>query len=125
MFYVVGFLHSTAIAMAKLSILVLLHRIFIGGTFRLVTMILGVIVIGWWIAFMFTYAFICSPIRANWEPSIRHHCGNRSVVNIFAPAPWMLTDFAILISPLSVIRKLQMRRSDKIGLSALFLTGGL
>lgn len=125
MFYAVGFLQTVAFAMAKLSILVLLHRIFIGVTFRLVTKILGAIVIGWWTTFMFKYAFICSPIRANWEPSIQHHCGNISVVNIFAPAPWILTDFAILISPLLVIRQLQMCRSDKIGLSALFLTGGL
>ena len=111
--------------MAKLSILVLLHRIFIGNTFRLTAKILGAIVIGWWLSFLLTYAFVCSPIRSNWEPSIPHHCGNTKVVNLFAPAPWILTDFIILVSPLPVIRKLQMPLSDKIGLSGLFLTGGM
>ena len=124
-YYAFSFLQTTALATAKLSILVLLHGIFIGRTFRLTARILGVIVLAWWISFMFTYAFICSPIRANWEPTIPHHCGDVKVANIAAPAPWILTDFAILISPIPVIKNLQIRRSDKVGISALFLTGGM
>ena len=124
-YYAFSFLQTTALATAKLSILVLLYSLFIGRIFRLTARILGVIVLMWWISFMFTYAFICSPIRSNWEPNIPHHCGNVKVANAFAPAPWILTDFAILISPMPVIKNLQMRRSDKIGIAALFLTGGM
>lgn len=112
-------------AVAKLSALYLLHKIFVTRAFRITIKILSLIVIMWWISFTFAYAFICSPIRYNWEPMIPHKCGNREAVFLLAPIPWIVTDFAILIAPLFVIRTLHTRLSEKIGLCALFLTGGM
>ena len=123
--YALGLLQTSALAIAKLSVLVLLHRIFIGRTFQVTAKILGAIVIAWWISTMCTDAFICSPVRANWEPTIPHHCGDQKAAILSAPPPWILTDFAILIAPIPVIKNLQLRHSDKIAISALFLTGGV
>ena len=58
-------------------------------------------------------------------PEIPKHCGDVRVLLLFGAVPWILTDFAILIAPLFVVKNLQLKREDKIGLFALFLTGGL
>ena len=112
-------------ASAKLSLLYLLHRIFITPKFQLTAKILGVIVASWWISFMCASVFLCTPIRANWEPDIPQHCGNRPALLLLVRIPWVATDFAILIAPLFVIKTLQLKRADKVGLCALFLTGGM
>lgn len=38
---------------------------------------------------------------------------------------WILTDVAILISPIPVIKQLQLPQSQKMGVYASFLIGGL
>ena len=124
-YYVGGFLQTSALALAKLSALYLLHRIFITRSFQITVRMLAAIVVCWWIASTFAFAFICSPIRANWDVSIPHHCGDKRAVLLSPPVPWILTDFAILIAPVFVIKNLQLRRADKVGLIALFMTGGL
>ena len=68
---------------------------------------------------------MCSPIRANWHPEIPAKCGNEAIFNVIVPIPWVLTDFAILVAPIPVVKKLQLPRMEKIGICALFLTGGL
>ena len=113
----------TALATAKLSILCLLHRIFITRGFQIVVKILGAVLVLWWTSFPFAFAFICSPISVNWEPGIQHHCRNREVMLISAPIPWTLTDFVIPIAPF-VVKSLHTKRRNRIGLSALPLTGG-
>lgn len=52
-------------------------------------------------------------------------CGNQALLDIISPIPWVLTDFAILISPIPVIRQLQLSKEKKIRVSAMFLLGGL
>ena len=117
------FLQTTALATAKLSILCLLHRIFITRGLQIVVKILSAVLVLWWISFTFAFAFTCSPSSVNWEPEIQHHCRNREVVLISAPIPWTLADFVILIAPF-VVKSLHTKRSNRIGLCALPLTGG-
>ena len=68
---------------------------------------------------------MCNPIRSAWHPEIHAKCGNYNIFTVIVPIPWVLTDFAILFSPIPEVKKLQMPRMEKIGISALFLTGGL
>lgn len=123
-YYALGFLQTTSLATAKLSLLYLLHRIFIIREFQITMRVLGAIVALWWLTFTLADAFVCSPVRANWQPQIAHDCRSQHAILIAGPVPWIVTDFAILIAPLFVIRILQLRLRDKIGLSALFLSGG-
>ena len=117
-------LQTTALFLGKLSVLVLLHRIFITRKFQLTARILGLIVIAWYLSSLFGYAFICYPIQMNWNSKISGHCGNLQLLTVIVPIPWVLTDFAILIAPIPMVRKLQLPVLEKIGLCALFLTGG-
>lgn len=124
-FYAGRFLQSSSLATAKLSVLVLLRRIFVTPTFQTTVWILGVVVLAWWIGFLLADAFICFPASSIWNPNIHGTCGNQKILDYISPIPWVLTDFAILISPIPVIQKLQLPRNRKIELSAIFLMGGL
>ncbi|KAI4090564.1 MAG: hypothetical protein LQ339_008348 [Xanthoria mediterranea] len=106
-YYAMGFLQRTSLATAKITMRVL-----------------GAIVALWWLGFTIADVFVCSPVRAQWEPQIPHDCRSQRATLIAGPVLWIVTDFAILIAPLFVIRILQLSLRDKIGLSALFLTGG-
>ena len=59
----------------------------------------------------------------NWDSEVHGHCGNLALLTVIMPIPWVLTDFAILIAPIPAVRKLQLPRTEKIGLCELFLTG--
>ena len=125
MFFACGILQPTALAFAKLSVVILLHQIFIPRAFRLTCWGLGSIVLAWWIAVIFAQSFICLPVSSIWDPSTPGHCGNQKILQVVDPLPWVVTDFAILIAPLPVLRKLQTSRRQKAGLMALFLIGGI
>ena len=105
--------------------LILLHRIFITRKFQIAVRILAAIVVAWYLSSVLGLAFMCSPIRANWDTEIHARCGNEAIFNVINPIPWVITDFAILLAPVPLIKKLQLPRTEKIELCALFLTGGL
>ena len=79
----------------------------------------------WLFSSMFTFAFICTPIESVWNPNVSGKCGNLEVFNLVNPLSWIVTDFVILFVPIPMIRRLQLSKANKIGLCALFLTGGL
>ena len=124
-YYYLGLSQTTSLALAKLSALYLLHRVFITRSFRIAVRTLAAIVVCWWISSTSAFAFLCSPIRANWDASVPHHCGDKRAVLLSPPIPWILTDFAILIAPTFVIKDLRLPRPDKFGLIAVFMTGSL
>ena len=124
-FYSASLLQPCCLASAKLSILLLLHRVFITKVFRTTSRVLMVIVASWWISITFAVAFVCTPVSSRWDPNVPGHCGNQYLLNIIDPIPWILTDFAILLAPLPIVWKLQMRIQQKIALGCILLVGGL
>ena len=118
-------LQVSILALTKFSVLLLLHRLFVTRFFRVTIRVLGCIVMVWWIAITIADAFICFPSRTILDPKVAGHCGNQVLLDRISPIPWVLTDFAILISPLPVIKQLQLRQEQKIGLCLLFLMSGL
>jgi hypothetical protein len=125
-FYVASFLQTTGLALCKISLLILLHRIFeIVPTFKKTCWVLGGIVIAWWCAAFFGGAFVCYPASHIWEPNSKGTCANAELLNLITPIPWVLTDFAILIAPIPVIRKLQLDRGRTMRVYAAFLIGAL
>ena len=71
------------------------------------------------------FIFVCSPIHKAWDTDIPGRCVNEALLNLIVPIPWIVTDFAILIAPIPMVKNLQIPRKEKIGLGALFFTGGL
>lgn len=84
-----------------------------------------IIVTAWWIAVFFGDAFICFPVNSVWNPDVPGHCGSEYVFNVAVPIPWIVTDFAILLVPLPMVRNLHIATRQKVALAGLFLVGGL
>ncbi len=86
---------------------------------------IGIIVVVWWVGTILADALMCIPIEHNWNPEIPAHCGNKQLLAILPPIPWIVTDLAILIMPMPMVYKLQLPGLQRVGLAALFLLGGL
>ena len=81
--------------------------------FRLVNNILNVLVALWGIVFIFTEVFVC-----NLEG---HSCSGQKWTLL-----WFVTgDVAILAMPYPTIRKLQLSKGDKVGVSGILVVGTL
>lgn len=101
----------------------LFHRIFITPAFRLAIKIIGVIMVLWWIGTLLADTLICIPIEYNWNPTVSAHCGNKQLLAIIPPIPWIVTDLAILLIPLPMVWNLHLPRLQRVGLASLFMLG--
>ncbi|KAL8961375.1 MAG: hypothetical protein Q9193_002066 [Seirophora villosa] len=124
LWYSVGLLQPTLLMLTKLSVLCLYHRIFVQRTFRILTWVLGVIVVLWWVGAFFADVFLCVPAKHLWRPDVPAHCGNRHLLGILEPIPWIATDLAILVMPLPFVWQLHLPAMQRVGLGGLFLLGG-
>lgn len=65
------------------------------------------------------------PIKYNWNPTIRGHCGNKQLLAKVPPIPRIITDLAILLMPLPMVWTLQLPHLQRLRLAGLFLLGSL
>ncbi|KAF2180971.1 hypothetical protein K469DRAFT_671979 [Zopfia rhizophila CBS 207.26] len=121
-YFAAGLVMPTCYATAKLSILALLYRMFALSKFRTVVRILTAVVLCWWVSTVLLDTFICYPINARWDSSIKGNCSNKVIqVEYFAtPIPWIITDFGILIAPMPVLGSMKLSRAKKVAIFAMF-----
>ena len=125
-FYAAPFLQLTVLILSKLSLLILLRRILaLSRRFTITVWVLVIVLILYWAGAVFTPAFICFPISKLWIPNKEGVCRNEQLVNVISPLPWVVTDFAILIAPIPLVRKLQLPKRRRFALYAMFLFGGV
>lgn len=93
------------------------------GKIRWTIRILDIIVVAWFVCYTLSEAFLCIPISANWDNSVKGHYANRWVVLIVGNLIWIITDFAVLLAPIPSLMKMQLPVQKKAGVVALFLTG--
>ena len=79
----------------------------------------------WWIGTILADCLICIPTEYNWNPTTPALCGNKQLILIIPPIPWILTDLAILLMPLPMVWNLHLPRLQRVGLASLFMLGGL
>lgn len=126
MFLAASLFQPAILAISKISVLILLRRLFVLRGFRIATDLLLAIVVAWFVAIEISNATICLPIDfLRWNPDVPAHCGDETALNQASPIPWIVTDLAILVLPLPMIRKLNMPIQQKLGLGILFLVGSL
>ena len=76
--------------------------------------------------FFFVPIFLCSPRSKIWTPELPYgRCLNINALYIASAVFNMLSDIAMLSVPIYLIWNLQMSIRRKIGVSTIFLTGGL
>ena len=123
MFYTTSMTQPVILMLSKVSILLLLRRIFTTPAFRHTTTVLLVIVCAWFVAVETADGTICLPLNSRWNPMIAGHCGDQVALDQGSPIPWIVTDFAILLCPLPMVRKLHMPTRQRVALACLFLIG--
>lgn len=110
--------------MIKGSILLFYRRIFPTRNFKTAVHIVGTFLVCWFLSVLVVCIFGCIPISASWDRTILGaRCINQnrfflanSILNISG-------DLIILCMPMPIIWTLQLARSKKIALTAVFLLG--
>ncbi|MCJ1288013.1 hypothetical protein MMC26_007366 [Xylographa opegraphella] len=122
--YIFAICYSIGLAFIKFSILAFLFRVFHVPTFKLPLSITAAIVTITTVASLFTAIFSCHPIQGFWDLEIPSTCIDPLKFYFAQAIPSIITDIILLILPLPVVWKLKVTRSQKWGLSAVFLLGG-
>lgn len=78
-----------------------------------------------WISNTLVAIFACTPIRGFYDFSVPAKCINTVQFYWASAVLNVITDFLILVLPMPVVWKLHMSLRRKIGVSLLFVMGGL
>lgn len=116
-------LYAWNLGWTKLSLLLMYYRIFRHEYFKKMAWGVGAFVWAWVICITFIFIFICVPVRKLWYPQVPGRCINQVGTWISNAASTILTDLVILIMPIPQIWKLQLRRTEKVGLTLAFSLG--
>ncbi|KAH6884890.1 hypothetical protein B0T10DRAFT_492944 [Thelonectria olida] len=116
-------LYAWNLGWTKISLLLMYYRIFHVPYFKKMAWILGAFVMAWVICITFLFIFICIPVQKLWYPQLPGRCINQVGTWIANAASTIFTDVCILLLPLPPIWKLQLGKSEKIGLSLAFGLG--
>ena len=123
--YAAELIYIITIVLAKTSILLLYIRMFSPSlTLRILLHItLGANITFYSIGF-FLEIFMCIPREAIWNPWIEDYkCINMAAMELAAATFNAVSDFTILILPMSTVWNLNARREKRIALMAVFATG--
>lgn len=117
--------YASALTTIKFSILLFYRRLFIVPKFRIITSILGGIILIWWMAVVIVQMVQCRPIQAIWNKSIPATCIDGTLYYIGVAVPNITTDVVMLCLPVRMVWRLQTSLVHKVALTITFLTGGL
>ncbi|RDL40437.1 uncharacterized protein BP5553_00416 [Venustampulla echinocandica] len=119
-------LYNPVIFTTKLSILLQYKRIFCphnsGTTYWLIHVLIWSNLL-YYIAVMIPQIVVCNPREKAWHPYLPGKCLDLPSILITGAVVNIISDFSILILPVHSIWKLQMSRSRKYGVTAIFATG--
>jgi hypothetical protein len=111
---------------AKISLLLFYVRIFCIRKFQILAYLVGSLVLAIGITVFFQTIFQCSPIAYGWDQSVGPGtCIDQTIFYRYISPFNVLTGILILVMPLPLVWKLQAPKAQKIGLTAVFLLGGL
>jgi hypothetical protein len=121
-------LYFTITASTKLSILFMYNRLFSSSpNFRTQVLVVGFLVIAFWIGCTVANLLNCIPLKFDWIDSLDdpRHCFNYNIFWMASGAVEAVIDVLIIIMPMRIILTLNLDRGKKIALAAVFLLGVL
>ena len=128
---VAGYFYIFGLMFAKVSLLMLLYRIFSVDTkFRIASWVIGFVVVVWTLLTLLLETFSCHPLRAIWDLKVymdpSTHCDPKwyNVLNIHGYCN-VITDFSLLFLPNPMVWKLQMGVKKRLSIAAVFASGSL
>ncbi len=69
--------------------------------------------------------FQCRPVHAGWDFFSPGHCASLQDITIATGALNIVSDVAIVVAPIPMVLRLQLRPAKMVGLLAIFSTGFL
>lgn len=118
--------YNLSLLCTKMSILCQYLRIFPQKSVRMATYTVIGIVVAYAIWRFFSAVFTCNPPAAFWDHSIKEKtCQDRLALSLASTTLNMITDIMIALLPLPYINRLQLPRSQKLALLAVFALAGL
>ena len=116
--------YITGITLIRISVVLFYHRIFGRERhFRIALWHTGGMLIAWFLAINALSIFQCSPVQKQWENSVPGHCLSFYGTFIGVTASNVFIDLFLLILPVPMLWKLQIKKRQKIALTANFLLG--
>jgi hypothetical protein len=120
------FIYVVAIPLIKLSIILFYRRIF---GMNWVMWICAFLTVGYWFSCTIAFLVCCRPLSYYWT-QYRDPGGGKCIFNLYPfyignAAANVATDGIILMVPIPLVWKLQMRTAQKVLVSGIFLLGGL
>lgn len=117
---------SLPIALAKLSVLYLYHRLFgRNRRFRQAIVVVGILCIILLIATIVGGLLRCTPIRKGWDPLSPGHCLKFQNFIVAIEVPSSFLDFVIVGLPIGVIKELHLPLKHRVALGFIFIWGAL
>lgn len=122
-FYSSIVLYNVAMCLVKISILLQYRRIFASTLMQWITAG-GVAFVGaWTVMICFLLTLICMPVAAFWDDSIEGKCLDSLSVWYVMASFNLISDIALFVLPLPVIRRLQLPKRQKWTLIIVFGLG--
>ncbi|CAK1364935.1 hypothetical protein CB0940_08572 [Cercospora beticola] len=124
-FFVMIIVYNISLCFTKLAILMQYKRLFPQKGFKLAVHISMAIVIIYAVWRFFAAIFVCSPVAAFWDRSIKpFHCQNKFANSMASCALNMSTDILIAALPLAILHKLQLPPRQRYALMSVFALAG-
>lgn len=119
------FIWDMAITFPKISVLFFYTRVFgsAGREFRYALWIAFGLVLAWLFAMCFVTIFTCNPPSKWWNPDGPGACMAPSTPWLAAIIPQTIIDLYVLILPLPMLWKLQLKPKRKFWVSCVFVCG--
>ena len=110
----------------KASILILYHQVFfVSRRFTRMLWAVGIFVIGYSGVLGGASLIQCLPLDYIWDHSVKGYCLDIPLAATILAVFNVLTDIIILIMPMPMLWKMQMKNREKFQIMGMFLLGGL
>lgn len=123
-FWVAQIPYKIVVSLNKISVVIFSKRIFTDKTFQIACWIILAILIGWGLGGLGATVFQCVPAEGSWNPNVKASCIDKDAFWVAFATGNAITDAMVLILPLPMVFKLQLKLRDKLLLSGVFLLGG-
>ena len=123
--YAYNILNIACYPLIKISILLMYYRLFVVSRFQQVVRLCLVIVAMIGISTTLAAIFACSPVRGFYDSSVKARCIDDVKFYWASACLNVITDAFVLVLPMPMVWRLQTTLRRKIGLSIIFVIGGL
>ena len=123
--YACEMIYDISISLPKISVLLFYARVFTTQerVFRYALWFTHFLVIGWLLSIVLFTSLLCDPVEKQWKPTIPGYCHPNTEAWLASAIPSVVIDLILLLLPLPMLWRLQMKKSRKFLIMAVFICG--